>query len=222
MALRRNELTPGYTFDDVALRYRDASGRFVPNAEVRAALDGYLQNKLAGAAEGLLSALRSGEMSVREVQLAGEREIVTAHLGAAALALGGWAQMNQTDFGRVGGLVKPVLEEWRDLMVAVGDGAPLDRRVVQGVREAINAARAGFHSVESDALKKRGYDQYMNDLNDGAKHCAGSKGRPSCPSVTARGWVKTGQLPATNKRGCWGNCQCRFKYRNSKTGEVRD
>lgn len=209
-----------FIWDAVNARYRSANGRYVAAAAVDDAVDKYLDGK-ANKADELFALLRDGRINVADLQRIGARELAKAHVAAGMAAKGGKAQMAQADYGRIGGYVKGELGHWKELMQEIADGRPLDGRVRQSLNNYFRAAANTYHRVQHLELQQRGYDQYKNVLNDMARHCE-SAARPSCPSVTARGYQPIGTLPERGQRACYWNCRCRWRYRKSSTGTVRN
>src|SRR3954468_3571438 len=96
---------PTLTWDSYLGRYRYASGRLVSKLEVRSAIDRDLQ-RLSLDVSRLAGDLRGGRISL-EGWRAEMKEIVKhVHMGQAAIAKGGRAQMGPADYGRVGQIVR--------------------------------------------------------------------------------------------------------------------
>jgi hypothetical protein len=89
-----------FTWDETVGRYRDARGRFVTRAEIRAALDAALdtaERRIVGLGEEL----RSGRMPLGQWRDRMATELKDLHLYSAASARGGWGQMSRADLSRV-------------------------------------------------------------------------------------------------------------------------
>jgi hypothetical protein len=211
-----------FTWNPITGQYRnDRTGRFVPLADVREGIDRYLDSTTQNVADALFESLRSGRINVRELQLAGERQIAIAHGAAAATELGGRANMTFSDWGRVGRQVRDELGYWRDLMQELADGRPLDGRVKQSLRNYLRAAAVSAQKAKFANGAKYGFDQILNVLNDGARHCESKGARPSCPAVTDHGPYPANAFPLRGSRACYWNCRCSEVLVNSETGEKR-
>lgn len=97
------DILPGYTFNPSTNQYRsNATGQFVSRRNIVALLDA---NVTAG--EGRLAALtiaaHDGRLSPSAFAEQFRTEIRRLHLQNASLGSGGWANMTQADYGRVGG-----------------------------------------------------------------------------------------------------------------------
>jgi hypothetical protein len=211
-SLRSSSLTPAYRFSERAGRYVDQKGRFVSRAAVRGELDKTLDNA-SKAMKSVTQAYRDGSLNVLEWRAQMAAQVKTAHLVAAASAKGGWAQMSQSDFGRVGQQLRGQYERldkfaWQ---VATGEQKP-DGTMLRRAQMYGQAARATYHATEQREQEQRGYDQERNILEP-AQHCDG------CLAETGRGWVAIGELVPIGSRDCLVNCRCRVAYRNSQTGE---
>lgn len=197
-------------------QYRAPSGRYASSKDALKAADAYLQSKQTKTADKLFDLLRNGQLSVRDAQLLGEREIAKAHVVAAMAAKGGKSQMAFSDYGRVGGIVRQELAYFRDRMKAIAEGQPLDGRVKQSFRAFIDKARVTYITVERLEMQKRGWDLVKNIDDDGARHCT------QCPEISALDFQPLGSFPDPGERECRGNCRCRLIYKNSATGEIRE
>lgn len=203
----------GFTFDEASDRYRDARGRFVTRKAVRDAIDQALSQR-ARRAEQLAADLRAGRISLERWRVEMRTLVRDVQLYSAAAAKGGWGELTQADYGRIGARVR---EQYRRLerfaQQIANRTQPLDGRFTQRGRLYAAAARSTYHAVERGMMIVRGFDQEANILTQ-AEHC------PGCLKETARGPVPIGTLVPVGERQCLVNCKCRIEYRNSETGEV--
>jgi hypothetical protein len=206
---RQSPLTPGYTWSEPAARYRDSrTGRFVGKQQVRGALDKAIDSS-AKSMKALAQQLRDGNISLADWQVAMAREIKSTHLASAALAKGGWAQLNQSDYGRVGQIVRQEYAYLSKLAADIAAGKqPLDGRFLRRAESYIQAGRATYHAIEQREMKVRGFDEERN-LRHARDSC------PGCVDATARGWVTIGTLPPVGSRDCRRNCRCTIEYRKA-------
>lgn len=208
---------PKYQWDAKNGRYRSGGGRFVSQKAVQRAADKYIGAAQDSVADTLFALLKDGQINVKDAQLLGERAIARANLVQAMAAKGGKAQMSQSDYGKVGSLVKTQLRYFRDRMKSIAAGQPLDGRVKQSFRAFIAASGATRQKFERGVVESRGFDEEKWLLNDGARHCS------DCPRFAAMGWVKMGTLPDRGEDSeCRQFCQCDKIYRSSVTGEIRE
>ena len=205
MTQRRNDLTPQFTWDDAAGRYRRISdGRFVGRLEVRKAIDDYIDTK-AVEVKQLAEALRNREISIGQWQKAMERNIAKIHLANAAAAKGGWRAMGNADFGRVGGLVKYEYQQLRQFAKQIENGLPLDGRYLLRAQQYANAGRHSFHEVDRLEQQDRGFEFERSVLN-ARDSCDG------CLEAAAQGWQLVGVLPLPGERDCRRSCKCSMEY----------
>lgn len=206
-----------YQFQESTGRYRGPSGRFVSQREVRAAVD-----KMIAASgqrmRGLTEQFRQRALTLGEWEQAMRRELSTLHVAAATVAKGGRAEMSQSDYGRVGQLVREQFEWLR----ARADKITSGEQFADGSLSAISqlyaeAARATHQVIVSREMAVRGFTEERNILDREAAHCLGDN---SCPGESARGWVPLGTLIPLGKRRCGPNDRCHFQYRNPVTGEI--
>jgi DNA-binding phage protein len=199
-----------YVWSARAGRYRDAQGRFVSPAQVRAWLDQALDRER----RTLLASARAFRASARGLaDLAAFERVMrdgvkTTHLLAAMAAKGGYAQMTAADYGRVGATVRfhyGKLEQW---MRQVADGtAPLDGRFVTRAAMYGGAALGTYYRVAGDAARAAGLTEEINVLGPTDHSCA------VCVAQTALGPVPIGTLVPIGQRTCLGNCLCTIEFR---------
>lgn len=208
--IRRSGLTPAYQWDDRSQRYiNTASKRFVSRDQVRAALDIALDRSKNEVAR-LSRELVNGRIGLADWQLNLSRELKNMHLASASLAKGGWAQMTQADFGRVGQRVRGEYVALARFGEQIKSGEqPFDGRFFDRLRQYTNAPRATYHAFEERGMSGAGRTEYKNILAAG-EHC---KGPNSCLEQTDRDWQPIGTLVPIGQRRCLNGCKCRFVYR---------
>jgi len=198
-----------FVWDERIARFRDARGRLVREADVRAALD----RTIAAADDrlgALADALRSRTIPVREWERRMREVVKDAHLRATMAGRGGVLQLTAADYGRVGAECRRQYALLRRFRRAIEQGEqPLDGRFLRRMRMYADAARRTYHDVEAREKVRRGYGEYRNVLG-AADHCGG------CLAATARGWVPVGTLPPIGSRTCLASCRCSFAYRKGE------
>lgn len=203
MKTKRHE----YTWDRSAGRYKGPNGRFVAEPKVRLWLDAAL-DVASGRIDGLANALRSGTLDPISWEVAMRREVKSVALYSAAAAKGGWAQMSDADYGRVGQYVREqygyLNQFYRD--VRTGKQA-LDGRLNARAQLYGQAGRPLYHRMEIAEKKLRGMTQRKNVRYKGDS-CRG------CEEATARGWVDIDDktIPEIGQRECRTRCRCRWEF----------
>lgn len=199
--------TPSLRWDAAAGRYRRANGSFVSAGVVRAELDKSLA-VTAQRTRALAEDLRAGRISLDGFRTELRAVIKDTQLRSAALARGGWAQMDATAFGRTGQIIRSeygYLEGW---IAEIQAGAPLDGRLNARASLYAQAGRGTFHLVQAEEMVKQGTDLEANVLHP-AEHCA------ECLAQTDMGWVEIGTLVPVGSRECMRNCRCTISYKRS-------
>lgn len=196
-----------YEWSKKAARYRDPiTGRFITRRQVRGWVDKLVQQAQRRLTESA-DAMRRGDISVGEWQKAMRAEIKQTQLSVEALVRGGWSQMTQRDFGRVGARVREqfkYLDKFtRDLQ---NNRQATDGRFIQRAKSYAAAARVNFHESQTDQLSELGYSEERNVLH-AAEHCA------DCLDQAALGWVPIGTLTPIGSRQCRVNDRCSVEYR---------
>lgn len=195
-----------FTFDPTTGRYRAPDGQFVRENAVRSALDTVLTGE-AQAMRDLTQALVEGRLPLAAWQVGMMQEIKSAHLVGTALATGGWAEMDQSDFGWVGQRIRSQYAYLRGFAADITSGRQkLDGTVLARATLYAEAGRQTHRAAIERAAKQRGMQQERNQLG-AADHCSG------CLSATAAGWVEIGTLVPCGSRSCLSRCHCSIIYR---------
>lgn len=205
---------PRFVFDAVSGRYRNATtGRYTSRVEVRREVDRVIA-KSSTRVQGFGRDLRDGRLTLDQWRASMRNEIRTQHLVAAMAAKGGREQMTQSDYGRVGQLVRKQYAYLDNFARDIDSGkVPLDGRFLARSSLYSSASRGTYHAVERTEMLARGFDEEKNVLG-AAEHCDG------CLFESARDWVAVGDLAPIGQRLCRTNCKCRIQYRNAASGRV--
>ena len=164
---------------------------------------------------GTSLSLQQGQINVKEWQIAMRRRIKDTHITAAVSQRGGWEQMTQSDWGRVGQRIQ-IQNRFLDNFandIATGK-QPMDGRFLVRSQMYDEAAISTYDRFERNAMRIAGYDEERSTLEPGVKHC------PGCLDEAARGWVPIGELVPIGERTCLTRDRCTMHYRNSETGET--
>ena len=212
--------SPRYLYDrDLHTYYRVSASARMPWATVSRHLYDALDD-LEEQAASLAFHLQEGRINLQAYEMEMMRLIKRSHLVNSSLAKGGWDQMTQADFGRVGGTVRGQYNYLRKRVQAIKSGKqPVDGRLANISRQYVRMSRRTFSKTLGEEVEIRGYDQEKRVLSKFADHCR-SKQRPGCRDIAAQGWVKRGTLPLIGEAQCLGGCRCVFHYRNSRTKKV--
>lgn len=184
--------------------YDRATGRYVSRDTMRSALDDVIadaEREVRGASEQL----RAGTIDLAQWQRTVRDSVKETMLDATALARGGWDQLTQADFGRVGQAVRVQYEYLDKLTSEIRAGLPLDGRFLNRAAMYAKAARPFFHDEQRQLLEASGYTRERNVLH-ASEHCGG------CVDMTALGWVPIGTCIPIGERECLGNDRCTMRY----------
>lgn len=215
--IRPNPLTPEYLWNEATHNYINrTTGRFVKRQVIRDQLD-LVIDASSQVMRAISQQLRDGEIGLAEWQISMMQQIKTTHLASGAMQKGGWQQMTQSDFGRVGRIVRNEYGHLRDLaeLIASGeqklDGTLLRRAALYGQQ-----GRPTYLTFWDGTAIQRGFDEERSILQP-AEHCS------ECVSEDAKGFRKIGQkngMIPIGRRICRSNDRCIKEYRNSQTGET--
>lgn len=219
-----------FSYDERAGQYRDgATGRFVPRKRIRDDLDRVLDD-LSDDAANLASQLQNGQVGLSRWHREMMGLIKDTHLVSAASYKGGWAQMTQSDYGRVGQIVRREYDFLQDLAEELSPGGrllpdgtikrqALDGTLSRRVQLYMQQGRPTHYAFAKADMERRGFDEERSILN--AQESCSSSSRPGCIEEAARGFVPIGKLTPIGQRTCLSNDKCSMEYRNSETGETR-
>jgi hypothetical protein len=196
-----------YAWNSAASRYvRRSTGQFVARATVRNALNRAL-TRAKGEMRSLSEQLARGDITLVGWQLGMADGLRATHLYAAAIARGGFAQLDAADYGRIGLLLRSRYGFLNRFAAEIEAGLVRDGRFLQRAGMYINASRTAFqHADRAEMEDNQGMTEERNVLAE-AENCAG------CLDATDEGWVPIGELPDIGARDCLTNCQCEIEYR---------
>lgn len=149
-----------------------------------------------------------GTMSLSDFHLAMRAEVKSSFINNVAAAKGGYAQLSQSDYGRIGNEVKKqyryldnFVTELYSGTVKVGTSGFLSR-----VQLYFNTARTFYYKFDREAQEAAGMTEEHNMLHP-AEHCG------ECVAQSDMGWVPLGTLVPIGERECVGNDRCTMVYR---------
>lgn len=212
--VRSSRYSDRYVYDTRlgAGRYRDLeTGRIVTWERVRQDLDTRI---IAGAEQrmaALTESLQKQTISLADWQRGMAQEIKDLHGASAIVGQGGWHNMSQADWGRLGQTVKGQRAYLQGFALDLEKGRygkPPDGRAVTRSRMYAQAARGTAEESQRRDKAERGLDQERRVLGV-AEHC------PTCLEEAAKGWQPVGTLRQIGDSLCTVNCRCHFEYRMS-------
>ncbi len=197
-----------FTWDPSTQQYRRSNGRFVSRSEVRAALDKALDQEKVWA-RILAQDYRMGRITLMKWRQEMRDVVKSVHLFSAALARGGWAQITQADYGRIGSVVRGEYGYLERFATGLSNGSiSTDGSFVDRANMYAEAGRDTYHQVQRVAMREAGWWYESNKLNP-AEHCTGAG---SCVEQTDRGRVAIGKLIPIGRRRCLRKCKCDLEY----------
>jgi len=209
-----NPLTPQYLWNERAAQYTSRkTGRFVSRQIIRGQLD-----KVIDASSQVMRAisqqLSDGDIGLAEWQLEMMQQIKTTHLAGGAMQRGGWQQMTQADFGRVGRIVRNEYAFLRDFAAQIASGEQkLDGTLVRRSGLYGQQGRPTYLTFWDSTVAQRGFDEERSILQP-AEHCT------ECISEDAKDFQPLGQMIPIGQRICRSSDKCLKEFRNSQTGET--
>lgn len=199
------QLLDGYSYDKDSQRYRNGTtGRFVSRSNVIDLLDSQIKStekRMDALADALV-----GEKIAPAVYAERMRtEVRRVHLQQAALAKGGWDNLNQSDYGRVGAATR---QAYAKIVGTTGDVVNGEASIAQVKNR--NTAYAGsarklYHRIEREQVTptegKISVEKRV--LDPAAQHC------DDCLNYADMGTQEKGILPVPGEDcQCGDNCRC--------------
>jgi hypothetical protein len=195
-----------FTYDPQVRRYRDASGRFLSEATVRAAVDTIITQEAQNVRD-LSQRLINREINLAEWQLGMAANLKSLHVAMALAANGGLKNSSPADLGYIGGLIKEQYQFLRDMSKQIKNGQQkLDGTLLARAELYAQSAR-GTHEKMRERAAKRGGQKEQKSVLGVADHCS------QCVGEAKKGWSPIGSLIPIGERICKANCHCTMGYR---------
>lgn len=153
------------------------------------------------------SRLVAGTVTISGWQLAVSAAMRDSHLYSAALAKGGWAQMTQSDYGRVGAMLRERNKFLVSFAREIESGALTQAQIRARAALYTESGRTVYHLTERIEMRDHlGMAEERSVLGP-ADHCAG------CVAERDKGWVAIGGIRPIGTRTCLSRCKCFIEYR---------
>lgn len=193
-----------YVWDAKSLRYRSGTGRFVSQKSIKQSLNTYVR-RAQKEIQRIAGEVARGALPVEEWQRLTANLVKNTHLASATAAKGGWAQMTQADYGRVGQGLKFHYNRLGKFAAEIESGRLAPGTIQQRAGMYATSAGGVYENTRRDAAK----DVFTEERSilGKAEHCA------LCKSEAARKWVPIGSLVPIGARTCKTNCLCRYGFR---------
>lgn len=199
---------PLFQWDRATGRYRRSNGQFISDEQIRQALDAAILRQ-ERELTALADQVRKRLITRAEWHQAMQASVKDAHLYAAALARGGWAQMTPAAYGQVGNTLRKQYAYLARFEGELAAGLSTDGRFFLRVKLYARAARETFERARTQERRVLGDTEERNVLHP-ADHCA------ECVELADLGWVPIGTLPPVGTRICGPQCKCRVVTRGAR------
>lgn len=205
-----------YKWNPKANRYQwfNGSARFVSRETVMAWVDKSLA--ATGATSDMLGSMAyNGEIAPRDWAERMRTQIKDEIVRQYITGIGGRQNMTQSDWGRVGTIIKDQYKYFRGFAAQVAEGTLTEGQIQARSRMYINSAREAFEKATKKVAKKWGAAEVYWDVDASVENC------PGCLNYSALGWVPVdadayeGNYPGSGSTQCLTNCHCSLKYRNA-------
>jgi len=194
-----------FTWSAASGTYLDDAGNPVSDEQLRASLDSVIETQ-SNTMQRITETMIVGALLLASWQRQAMHLSKTAHVQAAALALGGLAQLSDEQRTWVEGVIATQFAYLAAFGEQLADGRQSLTGAVARARMYVEAARSTHREAVGRFMKSRDYEFERNQLGT-ADHCSG------CLTETARGWVPIGTLSSIGSRNCLSRCRCWLVYR---------
>lgn len=137
-------------------------------------------------------------------------ELRRAHLQAAALGKGGWAQLDADDLARVENQLRFEYQQLARFVDQIRNEELSIAQIQVRIKMYADHIWTSFWDARTQAKKSSGFRQERRILQ-AQESC------PDCVDYAARGWVPVGSLPEPGQQSvCGANCRCYKEYRRTR------
>lgn len=199
-----------YVFDRRTGRYHGPlpSYGMVPNERIMSLIQERIEYHQAQM-NTLTQALTDGRLILAQWERAFALQLKDLHLQEAALARGGWQNMTQADFGRVGRLLRDQYNFLHGFSTDIATGEYPSERILWRSSLYALSGRQSYWNAANATAGQAGM-KYERRL------AVGDRGTCSkCDGWAQMGWQPLGTLPAPGGSSCAGfsNCRCEKEYK---------
>jgi hypothetical protein len=205
----------GYAWVESLHNYRDLeTGRMVNRETIAGSLNDLIDASAVQMNE-LTQSLIDGGISLADWQSGMMQQIKVTHTASAALANGGWAQMDFSDWGKTGQLIREQYDFLRNYAKEIANGTQaLDGRALVRSDLYADAANGTFWEMDKRGHVQDGYEEGRRVLEPGADHCE------DCEEYASEGWMPIEDIPEIGNSQCLTRCRCEITYRRmNENGE---
>jgi hypothetical protein len=199
MPQTKRQPAPTLRYDPKASRYRSERGTFVSRATVLEARDAIVRDtseKLRRISEQY----RDGKISLAEWQTTFKDTIKAAHTLSAGIAMGGKANMAQSDWGKIGQQLRVQYEALNRFALQLEGGATINLGRVEQYARAVRSTFINAETLRQPATRMARW------VRTRAESCAG------CVEQAARGKQPLRSFPPIGSRQCRHACKCFLEY----------
>lgn len=157
----------------------------------------------------LTQALTDGRLTLAQWERAFALQLKDLHLQEAALARGGWQNMTQADFGRVGRLLRDQYGFLHDFAQDIATGEYSSEKTLWRAGLYASSGREAYWRAAETTAR-------AGQMTMERRIAVGDKGTcHTCDHWASEGWRPLGTLPAPGGSSCEGysNCRCEKEYR---------
>jgi len=197
-----------FLYDAATGRYRyAASGRLVPEARIRAAVD----EVLAATTRQMVAwtqQVQAARLPLIEWERQMQGELRRAANAVAIVASGGRGSLDYATRGLLGAWLSGQYVYLGGFVRDIEAGRqPRDGRLLSRAQLYGEAPRGLYQEIVRRQARGRGLEQERSVLGPAERHCS------QCPDLAARGWQPIGTLPPPGSRACLSRCKCYLEFR---------
>lgn len=207
-----------WTWNPIANRYqwRNGSARFLSRNQIMEWVRSSL-NSSGSVSDTLSGLVHSGRLSPLDWHSLMREEIKREYIRQYLLGIGGRNNMTQSDWGRIGGMLKEqytYLDRFRTDIQSSAYTEDQIRELMERARSRmyINSGREAFERATAKMVTEWGAVEENWELNPFLNNC------PDCIDFSFEGWQPFGHFPfpGDGSTVCLTNCGCTKAYRDAQ------
>lgn len=208
---------PSFNFNPVSQRYQWADGgkrgQFVAKADLDGLMDDY-NGQQADALQDITKRMLNKRMGVNNWIREMAEALKPAHINAYTIGLGGKEQLNSSEYGKIGAVLKEEYQYLRQFGRDILDKKLTRKQIEARANLYAESLYRTFEKGRESGHRANGYN-WERRIRNAADSCG------DCIGYAAKGWGAIGQLPAPGDQcECKRNCRCTKEYSGSAVKPV--
>jgi hypothetical protein len=210
---------PSFSFNPGSQRYQwssgDKKGQFVSKADLDGLMDGY-NDQQADAIQAITKRMLNKRIGVNNWILEMAGALKPAHINAYTIGIGGKEQLNSSEYGKIGAILKEEYQYLRQFGRDILDQKLTRKQIEARANLYAESLYRSFEKGRESGHRANGYN-WERRIRNAADSC------DDCIGYAAQGWGTIGQFPTPGEQcQCKRNCRCTKEYSGSTVKPVEN